>query len=313
VIELPDSIKEKVIAGLHGDDAALGTAFQWYRPRLYAHALRICGNTPLAEDAVQDTFVSAFLHYRSLREADLFYPWLKRILANNCYQLLRKEKSVSLDDKLERNDAFIHQSIECSFENISCRQGLYHALRNLSDELRACLMLRYFCRFNSYHEIAKMLDIPVGTVRSRLSAAREKLTAHFASHEDASDKAIKESAVWSDYYSNQWSRLYDDAVVRNEMFDHLLPSLDIRFTSGKTGRGRKIIEREITDDLVYGSRFLVHEVVSSGNITILEGPNFNNEEYPDRCAPSMAMILFRKNEKVASLQIFDSPRPKIKG
>src|SRR6187399_3404293 len=94
----PTSIEAHTKAAINGDSVALGVVFQFYRPRLQAHALRICGNTPLAQDAVQDTFISSFTHLKSLRDANLFYPWLKKILVHRCYQLLKKERSVGFDE-----------------------------------------------------------------------------------------------------------------------------------------------------------------------------------------------------------------------
>src|SRR5688572_11827990 len=153
MIEIPATIREKTSAALHGDASAMGVLFEWYRPRLYAHAMRICGNMPLAEDAVQDTFIAAFTHLSSLRNEHFFSPWLKKILINHCYNLLRKEQSVELTDRHLRNDSLLHQSIDEHFENISNRQRMYEALRFLSEELMSCVMLRYFSKFNSYEEI----------------------------------------------------------------------------------------------------------------------------------------------------------------
>ncbi|HKR06251.1 MAG TPA: RNA polymerase sigma factor [Bacteroidia bacterium] len=309
MIEIPDIIKIKTSAALNGDATAMGALFEWYRPRLHAHALRICGNTPLAQDAVQDTFIAAFTHLYSLRDAQLFYPWLKKILVNNCYQLLRKERSVEFTDSHLANDALLHRSIDEHFENISNSQRMYEALRFLSDELRSCVMLRYFSSVKSYEEIALVLGIPVGTVRSRLAAAREKLSEHFIGKDDADDAALKEAQQWSGFYSDRWNKVYDDQQARKEFFNHLIPALNIRFTSGKFGTGRNILEEEINNDLFYGSRFAANDIVSSGNITVMEGPNFNHPDYPDRCAPATALILFRKNDKVEVTHIFDSPRP----
>jgi len=308
MFEAPVTIQVQTTAAIHGDSTALGTVFQFYRPRLLAHALRICGNTPLAQDAVQDTFISAFTHLQSLKNADSFYPWLKRILVNICYRLLSKERFTELTDHNLTKDSLIHQSIDEHFEKISNRQRMFEALRFLSDELRSCIMLRYFSKHKSYDRIAEVLGIPVGTVRSRLAAAREKLATHFIRVQDADDVALNEGKQWSEYYFHSWSNMYDDEQVRNNLYNHILPGLSIRFTSGKSGIGRKILETEIDNDLYYGSRFTPGEVISSGNITLIEGPNFNNPDYPDRCSPETAFILFRSDNKVATAHIFDSPR-----
>lgn len=309
VIDIPESIKAKTLAAINGDAAATGLVFEWYRPRLYAHALRICGNTPVAQDAVQDTFIAAFTHLNSLNNVHSFYPWMKKILVNNCYQLLHRERYDELKYQHMKSDSLLHNHINDHFESLSNRQLVYDSLRFLSEELRTCVMLRYFSAFKSYEEIAILLDIPVGTVRSRLAAAREKLSVLFSKRADASDAALKESQQWSGFYFNQWNNLHKDLKTRNEFFNHLLPSLNIRFTSGKTGVGRKIIEHEINDDLNYGSTVSVIDVTTSGNVTVIEANNINTPEYADRCAPSMAMVYFRKEDKVSTVHIFDSPRP----
>ena len=304
----PSSIEAQTKAAINGDSVALGVVFQFYRPRLQAHALRICGNTPLAQDAVQDTFISALTHLNSLRDANVFYPWLKRILVNRCYQILKKERSVSFDENMERKDFLVRQTAEDKFEKAANLQQLYKVLMYLSDELKSCVLLRYFSEFNSYEDIAMILDIPVGTVRSRLSAAREKLMQQIHLTEDAGDKALAEAKQWSGFYAESWRGIYDDAKLRNNFFNHIIPMLRIRFTSGRTGLGRNILEEEVNNDLQFGSRLFLTEVVTSGNVTLMEGPNINHPDYPDRCAPATSIVLFRKNDKVETLQIFDSAR-----
>jgi len=308
MVEVPGTIKEKISMAVGGDAIAMGILFEWFRPRLYAHALRICGNTPAAQDAVQDTFISAFTHLTTLKDTGSFYPWLKRILVNNCYQLLRKEKFTPLTDHHLAADGMLHRSLEDRFENISNAHRMYEALRFLSDELRSCVMLRYFSSMNSYDDIAQVLGIPVGTVRSRLSAAREKLSSLFRKIEDAGDDAIREGLQWSGFYADRWNKIYDDMQARKDFFSHIHPLLSIRFTSGKTGTGRNILEQEVNNDLRYGSRFNIKEAVSSGNITVMEGPNLNHPDFPDRCAPATTLVLFRNQSQVQQLHIFDSHR-----
>ena len=187
MIDIPSSINNQTQDAINGNVEAMGIVFQYFRPRLLAHALRICGNTPMAQDAVQDSFISAFTHLSTLRDTNLFYPWLKKILVNNCYQLLRKERFTEFTDSHLTNDTLLQCSINEHFENISNQQQLYEVLRFLSDELRSCIMLRYFSTFKSYEEIALILGIPVGTVRSRLAAARVKLAELFVLKQDADD------------------------------------------------------------------------------------------------------------------------------
>ncbi len=308
MVEIPVYIRLRIEAAWNGDASAMGSVFEWFRPRLYAHALHICRNPALAQDAVQDTFIAAFTHLSSLRDVELFYPWLKRILVNNCYLLLRKERSTELTDQHLALDLLLHRPVDEHFENLSNAQRLYESMRFLSDELRSCVLLRYFSSFKSYENISCILNIPVGTVRSRLSAAREKLSMLFNRNQDAGDEAWREARHWSGFYRHQWNNLHSDPETRNVFFNHFHPSLSIYFTSGKMGKGRRIIENEINNDLLYGSLVAVSEVVSSGNISIIEVDNINHPEYPDRCAPSTAIVLFRKDQQVEVAHIFDSPR-----
>ena len=308
MVEVPITIQEKTVAALQGDSNAFGTLFQWYGPRLLAHAVRICGNTQLAKDAVQETFISAFIHHSSLRDTSSFYPWLKKILTNHCLHLLRKERSIARGRSIEKKDAIILQSIEESFERSANKQQMFEAMNQLSEELRSCVLLRYFSNYGTYEEIAQMLGIPVGTVRSRLAAAREKLLAYYNRSADATDNAIKEAEQWSNYYYRLCNKLYNDWENRKEFIDHFVPLLNIRFTSGKLAQGRLLFEKEIYEDLHFGTFFKAEAITTSGNISVIEGCTSNPPEYPDRCPPSSVLIMFREDDKVGTLHLINSPK-----
>jgi len=308
MVPVPQTIQEKTITALQGDANAFGTIFQWYGPKLLAHAVRICGNKPIAKDAVQETFISAFIHHSSLRDASSFYPWLKKILTNHCLHLLRKEKTKGLDESIETNDSVILQSIEENFERSANKQQMFEAMDHLSEELRSCVLLRYFSNYSTYEEIAQILAIPVGTVRSRLAAARGKLLAYYNRSVDASDDAIKEAEQWSNYYYTLCNKLYHEWENRKEFIEHFVPMLNIRFTSGKTAQGRALFEKEILEDLDYGTFFKPTIITSSGNISVIEGYPIHSPDYPDRCPPSSVLIMFRNKEKVDTLHLINSER-----
>lgn len=302
------AIQQRVRDAIGGDAQSMAFLFQLYRPQLYTHALRMVGN-PMANDIIQDTFISAFTNISSLRNTATFYPWLRKILLNNCYQALRREKSALNYHISIPKETQIEESIEQRLENSFFVHQIYSALSGLSDELSSCLLLRYFSKFNSYREIAAILCIPIGTVRSRLAAAREKIYTIYSQYQDASDKAFRDAKQWSDYYRQIWECFYEDPDARNEFINHLKPDLLIRFTSSKSARGRKLLEEEFNNDLIYGSRLNIKEVSSCGNISVLEGFNTNSPEYPDRCAPSSVVVLFRNNGRsIDACNIFDSPR-----
>jgi len=308
-MEVPASIQTKIKIAIGGDMVSFGDVFEYFRPRLLAHAYRICGNSPIAQDAVQDTFISALTQLGKLRDSLFFYPWLKKILINNCYLLIRRERSVELNPTQIKGDQLVTQSVQMNMEVLAERWQLFDSLKELSEELRSVMMLRYFTEYKSYDLIAQLLGVPVGTVRSRLAAARTKLTDTFQKNVDSNDHAMKEAESWSGYYMEMYRRFYDDLSIRNELFNHHDPQLKLRYTSGQSGKGRALLECEVNNDLVFGSRFKPQEVTSSGNISVIEGMNINHVDYPDRCAPNTVMVLFRKNDRIDTVHIFDSERP----
>jgi len=305
----PNKMIDLAEAAVRMDVTAINILFEYFRPSLFAQALRICGNTPIAQEAIQETFITAYHQLATLREASAIYSWLKKILINMCYRQLRKERSRL--DKMHAilKDPHIHNSIEEHIENTANQQRLYQAMSRLSGELNSCILLRYFSDFTSYEDIATILGIPIGTVRSRLASARNKLSVIYHAHEDAGEQAITESRSWSAYYLDIWKHLYDDGTIRKEFYNHIHPLLDIRFTSGKTGQGRKLLEQEISEDLACGTRFEVKEIASAGSISIIQGINTFTPGFPNRCAPNSVFVLFRQNEKIGQLHIYDSPRP----
>jgi RNA polymerase sigma-70 factor (ECF subfamily) len=75
-----------------GDDQAWNFLHEQHYAKLYSLALGICGNTPEAKDAVQNTFITAFLKLADLRDNSAFGSWIKRILIHTCYRIKRKTK-----------------------------------------------------------------------------------------------------------------------------------------------------------------------------------------------------------------------------
>lgn len=303
-IEILQRVKEAV----SGDTQTMAFLFQLYRPQLYAHALRMVGH-PMAHDVVQDTFISAFTHISSLRDGAAFYPWLKKILLNHCYLTLRKEKSVLNYRLTIPKDAYMEESIEQRLENTANTQQIYSALSGLSPELRSCMLIRYFSSFGSYEEISLILGIPIGTVRSRLAAAREKLYSVYSHYSNESDKAFVDAKQWSEYYFGLCGQIHYDARARQEFLKQLDPDVYVRFTSGKGENGRQVMESGIDDDLRHGSSFHVREVSTACNISVIEGVNSNSLEFPDHCPPSSVLVFFRNSDNfINTCHVFNSPR-----
>ena len=153
---------------------------------LYNTALRMTRNPQDAEDLVQETYLKAYKYYDKFTEGTNFKAWLFRILKNtfiNNYRKRQQEPPQNAFDEIE--DAFESQvssesgSIpnpeEDALENV-LDEDVQRALDALPDEYRMVVLLADLEDF-SYQEIAEILEIPVGTVMSRLYRARRRLEA----------------------------------------------------------------------------------------------------------------------------------------
>lgn len=139
--------------------------------RFYKTAKMILKNEDDIYDALQEALISMYQHYEQLKEKEYFVTWATRIVINKCYDLLRKNKNniISID---EINDNTIQLS-ECdkyTFDNY----GINEAINSLSDKLKLITILYYYNDY-SIKEISQIISIPEGTVKSRLSKAREIL------------------------------------------------------------------------------------------------------------------------------------------
>jgi RNA polymerase sigma-70 factor (ECF subfamily) len=135
---------------------------------------RLCGDVQIAEDAAQETFIQAWLHLSSYRPQTSLRNWLYRIAVNAATDMLRKEKRIlpnALEDLPLRDPLPGPEAVFSRDEQTTLVQK---AVLSLPDASRAVLVLREYEGL-SYHEIADALEIPVGTVMSRLNYARKLL------------------------------------------------------------------------------------------------------------------------------------------
>ena len=135
---------------------------------------RMCGDAQIAEDAAQEAFIQAWVHLASYRPETSLRNWLYRIAVNAATDMLRKEKRIlpnALED-LPLSDP--QPGPEALFTQQERTALVQRAILSLPEASRAVLVLREY-EGMSYHEIADALDIPIGTVMSRLNYARKLL------------------------------------------------------------------------------------------------------------------------------------------
>jgi RNA polymerase sigma-70 factor, ECF subfamily len=167
-----------IAATLAGDSAAFGRLVATYQDRLYNSLLRVLGSSEDAADIVQDAFVQAFTKLNTFRGTSAFYTWLYRIAFNLAMsQARRGRKTASLDgmkSDVGEEPMDGQPTAETDVMQQERAELVHAALGQLSMDYRQILVLREIdgCR---YDEIAEILDLPVGTVRSRLFRARVEM------------------------------------------------------------------------------------------------------------------------------------------
>lgn len=157
-----------------GDEEAFAALFNKYKNLVYKTAYLMLGNADEAEDALQEVFVQVYKSLSTFQPSKgAFTTWLYRITVNYCLNWRRKRHlpTLSLD---EVSSASVRKS-SLPFENQMVEEKvIQQALNQLSDKLRAVVILRYYWEL-SYAEIAQILDIPIGTGKSRLDLALKTL------------------------------------------------------------------------------------------------------------------------------------------
>jgi RNA polymerase sigma-70 factor, ECF subfamily len=163
---------------LAGDREAFGDLVKLHQDRLYTSMFHVTGSRQEAEDVVQDAFVQAFVKLPTFQRSSAFYTWLYRIAFNLAASRRRRRRpEVSVDEAREFGVTEpVARQAEAS-EEVEREEGVEQvrsAIQRLSEEHRAILILREMdgC---CYETIAEILNVRVGTVRSRLHRARAQL------------------------------------------------------------------------------------------------------------------------------------------
>ncbi len=166
---------------LDGRSSSYGELVERFQLRLYNSMLQMVGAHDEAEDVVQESFVQAYLKLDTFQGNSQFFTWLYRIAFNVALSRgRRKRQPLSLEQGRELSGVDPEDRHEAPDQPLLRAEQIamvHTALDLLSDEHRAILVLREM-QGTSYEDIAEILDINIGTVRSRLSRARAQLKQH---------------------------------------------------------------------------------------------------------------------------------------
>lgn len=172
----------------HGDRTGFAELVERYQRELYHFLVRFLGDRAAAEDVFQETFLQVHQSAEQFDPQRRFRPWLFTIAANKARDLIRSQArrpatplQATINPGDEESGEFIDlmQSItafpEEPLERRELQEAVQKTVMSMPDHLREILLLSYFHQF-PYKQISDILDIPLGTVKSRLHAA----VAHFA-------------------------------------------------------------------------------------------------------------------------------------
>lgn len=151
-----------------GNQAAFGELVELNKLKMYKTAKAILKNEDDVCDAIQEALVSAYTNIQKLNETKYFSTWIMRILINKCYDIIAKNKRHGTDIDLE--EVHMIQTVD-KYESDSI---VSKVLNDIDVDLKKIAVLYYYDGF-SVKEISEIIDIPEGTVKSRLSRARNKL------------------------------------------------------------------------------------------------------------------------------------------
>lgn len=179
--------EELIELALEGNGGSFEVLVRRYQDRLYTAMISVVGSTEEAEDVVQEAFIQAYLKLDTFQRNSRFFTWLYRIAFNFALARRRKRKGlVSLDEHREnvgQEPTACTEGPEIRMRRSEDVQLVHRALALLTEDHRAILVLREM-EDMSYEDIADVLDISIGTVRSRLNRARFALKAQLEKFPD---------------------------------------------------------------------------------------------------------------------------------
>lgn len=166
---------------LSGKTASFGELVRRHQDRLYSTIFRLVDSAEDAQDVVQETFLSAYQSLESFKGESQFFTWLYRIAVNTAISLKRKQR-VALSIQASQNGQGGTEPLDFSegsqpiraAEKAEREQRIRKALSKLSPEHRTVLVLKDM-EGQKYESMAEILQVPVGTIRSRLHRARIEL------------------------------------------------------------------------------------------------------------------------------------------
>ncbi|MFC3041753.1 RNA polymerase sigma factor SigW [Virgibacillus xinjiangensis] len=166
-----------------GDQSAFEDVISFYQGRIFQHCFRMLGNRHEAEDLAQETFIRAYVNIDSFDTKRKFSTWLYRIATNLSIDRIRKRKpDYFLDAEIKGTEGLdMYSQLAAGgrtpveeVESLELKSSIQQAISELPPKYKGIIVLRYLEEL-SLHEISDIMDIPLGTVKTRLYRGREAM------------------------------------------------------------------------------------------------------------------------------------------
>jgi RNA polymerase sigma-70 factor, ECF subfamily len=176
-------VKKRILQVLKGDQDAYGEIVELYKDKVYQISYRMLGNRHEAEDIAQEAFIRAFINIHSFNIDLKFSTWLFRIATNLCIDRIRKKKpDYYLDAEVAGTDGLnMYSQIpsktdmpEKELESLELEEVIQREILKLPEKYRSVIVLKYIEEL-SLIEISEILNLPIGTVKTRIHRGREAL------------------------------------------------------------------------------------------------------------------------------------------
>lgn len=176
-------VNQRIKQVLKGDQDAFAEIVELYKDKVLQLCFRMLGNRHEAEDIAQEAFVRAYVNIQSFNQSRKFSTWLYRIATNLCIDRIRKKKpDFFLDAEVSGTDGLTMYSQiaaegktpDAEVETLELQEIVQREILRLPDKYRTVIILRYIDDL-SLNEISEVLELPLGTVKTRIHRGREAL------------------------------------------------------------------------------------------------------------------------------------------
>jgi len=293
-----------VQAAQAGDVGAMALLLERHRSRIHAVCIALLGTSQDAGDIVHDVFFVALRRIADLVDPDAAGAWLVGIARNLCLQRRRERRAEPIDVLYSSESAATDPDPERFLHDRALADWVWAAITDLSEPLRAVVMLRYFTQASSYDSMAAVLGIPVGTVRSRLNEGRRRLVTLL--REQASRAHGDHAALVRTRrtFFDQVNAEYNRGQGCTHLLAALRPDATLhKATSARAIGGRGAIARGIQSDIDAGMRLRFLDVIAGQDITVIEGALENPADDPQHCPPFTTQVFFHEGEYIRALRL----------